>query len=140
LLQADGIDVVIPLPVLEEVSDPADPADPIVQAIRDAGWQVATVSSPVPGSVSRWKLDKGEESVITLALENPGCEVVIDDLAGRKCAEAHGIPLLGSIGVVILARRIGRIPAARPVIVELRNAGLYVTDDVIAKALKPVGE
>ena len=87
-----------------------------------------------------WKLDRGEESVLTLALGSPGCEVVIDDLAGRKCAQAHGIPLLGTLGVVILAKRVGRITAARPVIEELRRAGLYVSEEVIAKALKPAGE
>jgi predicted nucleic acid-binding protein len=66
--------------------------------------------------------------------------VVIDDLAGRRCAEAHGLPLIGTLGVVVLAKRIGRIAAARPVIEELRNAGLRVTDDVVANALKRANE
>ncbi len=127
------------MPGLQEVSS-LDPSDPVVQVIHDSGWHVALVSAPVPESVSRWKLDAGEESVLRVALESPGCEVVIDDLAGRRCATAHGIPLLGTIGVVILAKRIGRIPAARPLIMDLRRAGLYVKDDVIADALKQVGE
>ena len=109
-------------------------------AIHDTGWQVATVSDPVPDSVSRWKLDAGEESVLTLALGSTDCEVIIDDLAGRRCAVAHGIPLIGTLGVVILAKRIGRIAEARPVIEELRRAGLRVSDGVIANALKQAGE
>jgi predicted nucleic acid-binding protein len=125
--------------VLQEVSSLA-PSDPVVQAIHDSGWQIAMPSAPVPASVSRWELDPGEESVLTIALEGPGCEVVIDDLAGRRCANAHGIPLVGTIGLIILAKRLGRISAARPLIEELRRAGLYVKDDVIANALKQVGE
>jgi predicted nucleic acid-binding protein len=70
----------------------------------------------------------------------PGREVVIDDRAGRRCAEAHGIPLLGTVGLVILAKRLGRITAARPIIDEIRRVGLYVTDNVIADALKQAGE
>jgi predicted nucleic acid-binding protein len=139
LLGAEGVDVVVPLAVLQEVSCP-DPSDPVVRAIQDAGWQIVTVSDPVPDSLTRWKLDAGEEAVLALALASIDCEVVIDDLAGRRCAEAHGLPLIGSLGVVILAKRIGRIAAARPVIEDLRRAGLRVSDEVIANALKQADE
>ena len=41
LLNAQGVDVIVPLSVLLEVSpDLADPADPVVQVIDGAGWQV----------------------------------------------------------------------------------------------------
>jgi predicted nucleic acid-binding protein len=139
LLDAEGVDVVVPAPVLREVSN-LDPSDPAVRAIHDAGWSVVTPSGPVPSSVSRWKLDAGEESVLTLTMESPGCEVVIDDRAGRRCAEAHRVPLLGTVGLVILAKRIGRIAEARPIIEDLRRAGLYLRDDVIADVLKRAGE
>lgn len=139
LLNAEGVDVVVPMPVLQEVSS-LDPSDPVVRAIHDAGWSVVMPLAPVPASVSPWKLDSGEKSVLTVALQNPGCEVVIDDLAGRRCAVAHGIPLLGTVGVVILAKRIGKIVEARAVIEELRGVGLYVKDEVIAGALSQVGE
>ncbi|MGZ3381011.1 MAG: DUF3368 domain-containing protein, partial [Isosphaeraceae bacterium] len=117
-----------------------DPSDPVVRAIDDAGWSVVMPPALVPASVSTWKLDPGEESVLSVALQNPGCEVMIDDLAGRRCAVAHGIPLLGTIGVVILAKRIGKIVEARTVIEELRGVGLYVKDEVIAGALSQAGE
>ena len=140
MLNSEGVDVVVPTPVLQEVSpDLADPSDPIVQAIEGAGWSVAPLS-PVPASLNRWKLDPGEESVLAVALQNPGCEVVIDDRAGRRCAEAHGITLLGTVGLVILAKRLGRIAEAKPIIEDLRRAGLYVADLVIADALKRAGE
>ena len=141
LLNAEGVDVVVPMPVPEEVStNLGDPTDPMVQMIDDAGWRIVTPPVPVVASVSRWKLDRGEESVLTVALERPDCEVVIDDLAARRCAKEHGIPLLGTIGVVILAKRTGRIVEARPVIDELRRVGLWVTDDVVADALRLAGE
>jgi predicted nucleic acid-binding protein len=41
---------------------------------------------------------------------------------------------------VILAKRVGRIPEARPMIEDLRRAGLYVNDQVIADALRRAGE
>jgi predicted nucleic acid-binding protein len=134
LLQAEGVEVIVPMVVLEEVSC-ADPSDPAVRAIHEAGWQVETLSDPVPDSVKRWGLDAGEEAVIALALGCTDREVVLDDLAGRRCAEAHGIPLIGTLGLVVLAKRIGRIAEARPVIEELRRAGLRASEAVIANAL-----
>jgi predicted nucleic acid-binding protein len=139
LLEAEDIDLVVPMPVIQELSK-LDLNDPAVRAVHDAGSSVVMPGSPVPESLSRWKLDPGEESVLTLALESPGCEVVIDDRAGRRCADAHGIPLLGTIGLVILSKRLGRIAEARPIIEDLRRVGLYVKDDVIADALKKAGE
>lgn len=139
LLRTEGVDVVIPATVLDEVSRRGHD-DPAVRAIRGAGWEVAAPVVPVPESVGRWKLDAGEEAVLSLAVRSPGCEVVIDDRAGRSCAEAHGLALIGTLGIVILARRIGRIAEARPLILELRRAGLRVSDDVIATALKRAGE
>jgi predicted nucleic acid-binding protein len=50
------------------------------------------------------------------------------------------LTLLGTVGLVILANRLGRIAEARPIIEDLRRAGLYVTDLVIADALKRAGE
>jgi predicted nucleic acid-binding protein len=139
LLDAENVEVIVPMPVLQEVSH-LGPADPAVRAIHDAGWSVVMPSSPIPESLSQWSLDPGEETVLTVALQDPGCEVVIDDRAGRRCAEAHGIPLLGTVGLVILAKRIGRIVEARPIIEDLRRVGLYVKDSVIANALKQAGE
>jgi predicted nucleic acid-binding protein len=141
LLFADDVDVVVPMPVLQEVSpDPGDPADPIVRAIFDARGSVAMPSSPVPETLSRWKLDPGEESVLTVALQSPGCEVVIDDLAGRRCAKEHGVKLLGTLGLVILAKRLDWITETRPIIEDIRRVGLYVKENVIADALKQAGE
>ena len=113
---------------------PRHPGDPCRRLAGRGGH------GPGPRLGVSWKLDAGEEAVLTLALGSPDCEVVIDDLAGRRCAAAHGIPLIGTLGMVILAKRIGRIAAARPVIEELRRAGLRVSEEVIANALKPEGE
>jgi predicted nucleic acid-binding protein len=142
LLDDEGIRVVVPLTVLHEVAGLGlnDPSNPFVRAIHDAGWGILSFKPPIPESVLGWELDPGEESVLAVALENPGCEVVLDDLKGRRCAEAHGIALLGTLGVVILAKKAGRITEARPVFEELRKVGLYVAPDVLADALKKAGE
>ena len=51
LLEAEDVEVVVPMPVLQEVSN-LGPADPAVRAIHDVGWSVVIPSSPVPESLS----------------------------------------------------------------------------------------
>jgi hypothetical protein len=65
---------------------------------------------------------------------------IIDDLSGRRCAEAHGVPLRGTLGTVLLAKMRGKIPSARAVLAELRAAGMYLSDRVVGAALAEIGE
>ena len=51
------------------------------------------------------------------------CRAVIDDLAVRKSAASLGIPVTGTLGIVLRARRQGIIPAARPVVEDLLRGG-----------------
>jgi predicted nucleic acid-binding protein len=65
---------------------------------------------------------------------------VVDDLAARRCAQALGIPVRGTLGLVLLGKRRGRLAAARPVLESLRRAGMYLSDSVMNRALRAVGE
>lgn len=78
--------------------------------------------------------------MISCALADPHSTVVMDDLAGRRCAQAHGLPVRGTLGIVVGARRRGEIPSARRVLADLRAAGMYLSDSVLETALAEVGE
>lgn len=77
--------------------------------------------------------------MIATALHEPGARVVIDDLNGRKCGLAHGLRVIGTLGVVIAAYRHGHIRDPRAVLLELRSAGMWLSDAVIARALRVAG-
>lgn len=78
--------------------------------------------------------------MLAAAYNAPGCGVVIDDLAARRCAEALGIPLRGTLGLVLSAKRAGRITSARLVLEHLRDVGMYLSDNVLDRVLRQVGE
>jgi predicted nucleic acid-binding protein len=65
---------------------------------------------------------------------------ILDDLAGRRCAAALRVPVRGTLGLVLLAKQRGRIPAARPVLEAMRACGMYLSDRVLGDALALVGE
>ncbi|MEH2009054.1 MAG: DUF3368 domain-containing protein [Nostoc sp.] len=64
----------------------------------------------------------------------------MDDLAARRCAAVLGIPVLGTLGIVLTAKQRGKITRARPIIENLRSSGMYLSDRVINQALALVGE
>ena len=114
--------------------------DPTVVAIGQAAW-LSVVPAPVaPEPVVDCNLDRGETSVLALAHGDPNAQVVLDDLAARRSAARLKIPCLGSVGVVILAKRLGAIPAARPVIERLRQVGLFLDDEFVTEVYKRLGE
>ena len=55
-------------------------------------------------SIIEASIDKGEASAIALALELDDCLLIIDDLKGRKYASQIGIPIIGTIGIIVDAK------------------------------------
>ena len=131
--------MVVPDAVVAEVGAKG-PDDPVALAIRQATWLAVEPNRVTPGPVLDCKIDAGESAVLALALGDDSCEVVLDDKAGRNCARRLGIACLGSLGLVLLARRLGAIPEARPVIERLREVGLYLDDEYVEEVLKRLGE
>lgn len=84
-------------------------------------------------------VDAGEAEAIALAYELQ-YRLIIDDLQGRKVARDLGLRLTGTIGVLVMAKQQGVIPALKPVIEALEAVSFYLSDALKAEALKLVGE
>ena len=65
---------------------------------------------------------------------------MLDDRAARRCAVAHGIPVIGSLVVVLRSKKNRQIDKARPLVKELIAAGLFLGDEFAERALERVGE
>ena len=128
----------VPQSVADEINARGD-IDPTAMALREHTWLVAKPPTTILSEVLNWRLGAGETSVLALALQH-GLEAIIDDLGARKCAASLGIPVRGTLGIVLVAKQRGIIPLARPVLHELLQAGLYLSGRVLAQALARVGE
>jgi predicted nucleic acid-binding protein len=90
--------------------------------------------------VLAWDLGSGESQAISMAARLGAARVVLDDLEARRCASSMNIRVIGSLGVVIMAKQKGLITEAKPVVERLLRVGLYLDDGLVAKALGMVGE
>ena len=87
-----------------------------------------------------WGIDLGESEVLTFALENSGYRAVIDDAAARKVAKSLNIPFMGTLGILVLAKKQGLITSIDEPIQYLKKAGLWLSNDLIQVLKEQVNE
>ena len=127
---------------------PAQAADEVLAGpAEDAGHRFVAglpperIRSVVPVPVlAAWDLGPGETAVLAWAAGHPGYTAMLDDRAARACALGLRIPVIGTIGVLVMARLHGHLPRLKPVLDLIRVAGLYVDDRLLARALRLAGE
>ena len=139
LLRAFADEVWIPEPVASEILHRGQ-QDITAKAIEQPGWLVTKPVADIPAVITEWRLGPGESGVLTLAYQHPDTEVIIDDLAGRKCAASLNIPVRGTLGIVLADKQRGLIPKVRPVIDDMMAAGLYLSKKILDAALEKVEE
>lgn len=131
--------LLVPQPVVAEI-ERRGPEDPTVRAVADAAW-IETMEPPPPPPVLRERdLGIGESAVLAWCIRHPGAVAVIDDLPARRLARDLDVPVRGTLGLVLLGKERGRIEQARPVLERLRRSGMYLSDPVLDRALRKVGE
>ncbi len=129
----------IPSGVIAEVSRgvAADAGRTWLQAKGSAYIVSVPALSP---EMTGWNGGPGEAEVISYALQQGGASVVLDDLAARRMARRLGLPLIGSVGVILRAKEQGLVPKVRPFLEKLRGGGGYLSENILQQALKKAGE
>ena len=139
LLRVVSPQVMVPEAVALEIGR-RGPDDVTAKALANTPWLISVPVTSVPPLIQSWDLGAGESSVLAYALQTPGMVAIIDDGAGRRCAEVLGVPLSGTLGLVLLAKQRGMIPSARPVVATLKQHGMFLSEKMIDQALTLGGE
>lgn len=85
-------------------------------------------------------LDRGEAEVLALADERSARLVIIDELRGRRYAKRMGLPLTGTVGVLLTAKKNGLVPAVALLLDQLLAGGLFLAPTLVEKTLELAGE
>ncbi len=131
-------EVLVPAAVAAEVmaGPKLDPACKLLQS----GWGRIVSPDEIPQPVTEWGLGAGESEVIAVGLQTVGAAVILDDALARACARTLGLPVLGSLGVILRAKRRGLLSSAADAFTAVRDSGLYLDNATVAAALRSVGE
>jgi predicted nucleic acid-binding protein len=90
--------------------------------------------------VEAMSLHSGERDAINIARSIPGAWVLLDEARVRKIAARLGLRVVGTLGILVEAKRRGVIGEVLPLIASLRESGFRLGDDVVAAALRAAGE
>ncbi len=132
-------EIFIPSAVFREVTVKNDSA--CVQ-IRSAGaWiRVEEIKDHSEKKMYKAKLHDGEVEVMILAQEQKADLVILDDNAAKKTAKYLGLPVTGTLGVLVKAKRLGIIEEVRPLLSDMRENGFYISSTIERIVLEQAGE
>jgi predicted nucleic acid-binding protein len=66
--------------------------------------------------------------------------IIIDERLARRHAKRLGLTLTGTLGVLLKAKERGVIPVIAPLIDQLRQGGIRLSQAVVTEALELAGE
>lgn len=132
-------ELVVPAGVVAEVQQ-GRLADAGRAWLAGEGGKYVRPAPPLHPALAAWNGGAGEAEVISWALAHSGFLAVLDDRAARRLASLQGVPVLGSLRVIVKAKESGLVPTARPALEKLRDAGAYVSSELIDRAIGLAGE
>ncbi len=127
-------EVYIPKKVYEEITIAKKPNASIL-----AKWskdKIKTISNNTLVQVLEATIGPGETEAIVLAKEHKINQVLIDDWKARQMAELLGLKVIGSLGVLLIAKNIGLISSVKPLLDNMIIAGFYISNTFYKKILK----
>ncbi|HIK46895.1 MAG TPA: DUF3368 domain-containing protein, partial [Leptolyngbyaceae cyanobacterium M65_K2018_010] len=93
-------------------------------AVDSAPWiTVHTVQDEIAVDLLRDQLDRGESEAIVLAIEAQAQLLLIDEARGRRIAQSRGLTHIGTIGIVVLAKRQNLILSGTAILDQLIKIG-----------------
>lgn len=134
--------VVVPPAVHAELAiDSNRPGAKVLAGAFAAGWVVVeTVMDPSVRPELDQLLGPGEAEAIALAGQEDARFLLIDDARGRRTARARGIPVVGVVGVLLVAKSRGELAAVGPVLDRLSDAGYRLSPRLVAATLDRAAE
>lgn len=143
LLRELAARVYIPSAVAYEIVDRGtgwQEARQVQEAIAEKQWLLVEAVEETPLlTLLRRQLDPGESEAIVLA-QRRVIPILLDDSDARKAAATLGLEFFGSLAVLKLSKRRGLIRSAKPLVVAMREAGTYFSDNLIEEFLNDIGE
>ncbi len=130
---------IVPKQVITEI-EVKRPATPYLKDLGESAKVSKSEVGQIPSVITSWDLGEGENEVLAIALQINNCRAVLDDWQARNCANLLDIPVIGTVGLILRAKRHGYITSAREEIEKLLRCGLYIHPKILEQVYKQVNE
>ncbi len=107
-----------------------------------AGWIAVENHDPKADlfRLLRGELDAGEAAAITLAVDRQAEWFLSDDRPARRAAERLSLKVCGTVGVLAAAKRQGLVSPVAPLLIQMREEGVWLSEELVKRVLKSLGE
>lgn len=112
-----------------------------VKLIKQATWiKVVKVEEQTLVKLLRVSLDEGESEVIALSMETGADLILLDDSEAREIARLYGFKITGTLGIVLKVKKDGKINSLKTILIQLKETGFWIDDDLQYRLLHEAGE
>lgn len=91
-------------------------------------------------NISQVGLGQGELEAIALYKDMNAKFLLIDDRRAKKFAKLNDVNVIGSLGIMVLAKELGKIKSIREDLEKLKNSDIFISESLIERVLHSVGE
>ena len=106
----------------------------VLAAIAERLIAIRQIRAPSGSDPRLSRLGAGERETILLAVDAGADTVTLDDRSARREALRLGLDVVGTVGVLTLARDEGHIAAVAPLLEALRDDGFYLAPALVEDA------
>jgi hypothetical protein len=105
--------------------------------IENAAWiRVIKIKNKELKKALNVVLDEGESESIVLALEHSVDLILLDDYQAREFARTYGLKITGTVGILMKAKKEGKITSLKEGLEKLRENGFWLSNNLHIRVLK----
>jgi len=143
-----ALTIVDKLELLEKIFDtiyvPQSVYDEVVVSHKPQSRKLQTFLSDkiktVKLDISKMGLGQGELEAIRLYKDLNADFLLIDDKRAKSFAKLNGVNVIGSLGVLMLAKEMGLVETIKDDLQKLEDSNLFISKHLVETILREVGE
>lgn len=136
ILQKLFTKIIVPKAVYQEITAKEQEK----QIFDKTDWiEIRDIKNSELNNLLKKLIDKGEAEAIILAKELK-TSLLLDDAKARKYAILLNVEVIGTLGLLKMAKKRGITPSVKETISDMLAEGYYIEDKLIARILEDVGE
>ena len=120
----------------------------LVQALQQSWLVTVDLSQPRLLECADWidlhQIDMGEASALVLAshakAQGDAVLLIVDGARGRQAARHADIAIIGTAGLMLLAKHKGWLQEVKPLLLDLQAQGYYLSDRLVQAVLRQAEE
>lgn len=135
-------EVLVPARVFAELQIDGDrPGARSLHVARAAGWLKVVETGADLETLRAIPVDLGEAEAIWFAERRKDLRfLLIDERRGRQLARQRGLTIVGTGGVLLVAKQAGLVAEIRSLLVKLSETGYYFSPQLCGEILRLAGE